>query len=70
MNDDDQLRRLLSEAVSDIEPHDRLLEIRPCSHAAVRSRVLMPDERACLRPEACLMMSRCPPPRWLRSVTR
>jgi hypothetical protein len=28
MTDDDQLRRLLSDAVSDIEPHDRLAQIR------------------------------------------
>jgi hypothetical protein len=28
MNDDDQLRRLLSDAVSDVEPHDRLPQIR------------------------------------------
>jgi hypothetical protein len=33
MNDGDQLRRLLSDAVSDIEPHDRLAEIQ----ASVRS---------------------------------
>ena len=28
MTDDDQLRRLLSDAVSDIEPRDRIAEIR------------------------------------------
>jgi hypothetical protein len=28
MTDDDQLRRLLSDAVSDVEPHDRLAQIR------------------------------------------
>jgi len=32
MNDDDQLRRLLSDAVSDIEPRDRLAEIRASVH--------------------------------------
>jgi Immunoglobulin-like domain of bacterial spore germination len=33
MNDDDQLRRLLSDAVSDIEPRDRIAEIRASVHA-------------------------------------
>ena len=32
MTDDDQLRRLLSDAVSDIEPRDRLAEIRASVH--------------------------------------
>ena len=32
MTDDDQLRRLLSDAVSDIEPEDRLAEIRASVH--------------------------------------
>ncbi len=32
MTDDDQVRRLLSDAVSDIEPHDRIAEIRASVH--------------------------------------
>jgi hypothetical protein len=32
VNDDDQLRRLLSDAVSDIEPRDRIAEIRASVH--------------------------------------
>ena len=32
MTDDDQLRRLLSDAVSDVEPRDRLAEIRASVH--------------------------------------
>ena len=32
MNDDDQLRRLLSDAVSDVEPRDRIAEIRASVH--------------------------------------